>query len=123
MTKALGLACLLSLAFAVQASARCSVPLIRTFDNQTVDGRMTVSSGDPCFIRLRTSSGPIFSAAIVQRPSNGTVVIEAPHRIIYRSRPGYVGNDSFTYVRRGLAAINSAPIERTVRINVRVTAR
>jgi len=122
MTKALGLACLLSLAFAVEASARCSVPYIRTFNDQTVDGRMTVSSGDRCSIRLRHSSGPTFSAEIVQRPSNGTVVIEAPHRIIYRSRAGYVGNDTFTYARRGLST-NNAPVVRTVRISVRVTAR
>jgi len=83
---------------------------------------MTVSSGDRCSIRLRHSSGPTFSAEIVQRPSNGTVVIEAPHRIIYRSRAGYVGNDTFTYARRGLST-NNAPVVRTVRISVRVTAR
>ena len=122
MMKALSLAFLLSLAFAAEASARCSVPYIRTFNNQTVDGRMMVSSGDRCSIRLRTSSGPTYSAEIVQRPSNGTVVIEAPHRIIYRSRAGYVGNDTFTYARRG-RDINNTPIVRTVRISVRVTAR
>ena len=122
MMKALSLAFLLSLAFAAEASARCSVPYIRTFNNQTVDGRMMVSSGDRCSIRLRTSSGPTYSAEIVQRPSNGTVVIEAPHRIIYRSRAGYVGNDTFTYARRG-RDINNTPVVRTVRISVRVTAR
>ena len=122
MTKVMALACLLSLAFAAEASARCSVPRIATFNNQTVDGRMTVSSGDRCSIKLRSSSGPTHSAEIVQRPSNGTVVIEAPHRIIYRSRAGYVGNDTFTYARRGLD-INNTPVVRTVRVSVRVTAR
>ena len=85
MTKSLGLACFIVLALAAEASARCSVPTIATLGNQTVDGHMTVSSGDRCAIRLRHSPGPMHSAEIVQRPSNGTVVIEPPHRIIYRS--------------------------------------
>jgi len=122
MLKTIGLTCLMLFAWVADASARCSVPSIQTFNNQTVDGRLTVSSGDRCAIRLRHSFGPIHSAEIVQRPSNGTVVVEAPHRIVYRSRPGYVGNDSFTYARRGLDMRNN-PVVRTVRISVRVTAR
>jgi hypothetical protein len=122
MTRALGLGCLLSVAFAAAASARCSVPYIPTFNNQAVDGRMTVSSGDRCAIRLRHSSGPTHSAAIVQRPSHGTVVIEPLNRIVYRSRAGYAGNDSFTYARRGFD-FNNTPVVRTIRVSVRVTAR
>jgi hypothetical protein len=122
MLKTLGLAGLMLFAWAAEASARCSVPTFGTLGNQTVDGYMTVSSGDRCTIRLRASSGPTHTAEIVQRPSNGTVVIEPPHRIVYRSRPGYVGNDSFTYARRGLDTRNN-PSVRTVRISVRVTAR
>src|SRR5262245_47280095 len=119
MTKTLGLAGLMLCAWAADASALCSVPRISPFNNQTVHGRMTVSSGDRCTIRLRTSSGPTHSAAIVQRPSNGTVGIEPPHRIVYRSRAGYVGSDTFTYARRGFD-MNSNPVTRTVRIQVRV---
>jgi Bacterial Ig domain len=122
MTKSLGLVCIIMLALGAEASARCSVPIIATLGNQTVDGHMTVSSGDRCSIRMRHSAGPMHSAEIVQRPSNGTVVIEPPHRIVYRSRPGYVGNDSFTYARRGMDTRNN-PSVRTVRISVRVTAR
>jgi len=122
MTKTLGLAGLMLCAWAADASALCSVPRISTFNNQTVDGRMTVSSGDRCTIRLRTSSGPTHGAEIVQRPSNGTLGIEPPHRIVYRSRAGYVGSDSFTYARRGFD-INNTPVTRTVRIQVRVVAK
>jgi hypothetical protein len=122
MTKSLGLVCIIILALGAEASARCSVPYIREFNNQTVDGRMTVSSGDRCSIRLRNSTGPTFSAEIVQRPSNGTVIVEAPHRFIYRSRPGYVGNDTFTYARQGLDTRNNKAV-RTVRVQVTVTAR
>jgi hypothetical protein len=40
------LTCLLLMLLSAEALARCSVPYIRTFNNQTVDGRMMVSSGD-----------------------------------------------------------------------------
>jgi hypothetical protein len=122
MTKTFAAACLILIALAVDASARCSVPYIRTFNNQTVDGRMTVSSGDRCSIKLKRSTGPTFSVDIVQRPAHGTVVIEAPHRVIYRSRAGYVGSDAFTYARRGLDINNNKSV-RTVRVSVSVTAR
>jgi hypothetical protein len=50
MGKIFGAACLL-LAMAGSAGAsNCSVPTIRTLDNQTVDGYMTVKSGTRCFI-------------------------------------------------------------------------
>ena len=102
MTKALGLACLMLFALSAEVATRCSVPLIRTFNNQTVDGRMTVTSGDPCAIRLRYSGGPTYSAEIVERPSNGTATVDGSNRIVYRSWAGFVGNDAFTYARRGL---------------------
>ena len=122
MTKTPGFACLMLLAWATDAWALCSVPRFQFLGNQTVDAYMTVSSGDRCPIRLRTSSGPNHSTEVVQRPSNGTVAAEAPHRVVYRSRAGYVGSDTFTFAWRGLTTGNS-PIARTVRVNVRVTAR
>ena len=117
MNKALGLACLILLALNVEAAARCSVPLIHTFNNQTVDGRMTVTSGAPCSIRLRFSAGPTYSAEVVQRPSNGTATVDGRNRIVYRSRAGFVGNDAFTYARRG-ESIGGSAVVRTVRVAV-----
>jgi hypothetical protein len=88
MTKVLGFAGVILLALSVEAAARCSVPRIRTLNNQTVDGSMTVTSGAPCHIRLRNSLGPTYSAEIVQRPSNGTTNVDGRNRIVYRSRAG-----------------------------------
>ncbi len=122
MAKLMGLVVVVLLAWIAEASALCSVPRFNFLANQTVDAYMTVSSGDRCSIRMAISSGPNHSTEIVQRPSNGTVATEAPHRVIYRSRPGYVGNDIFVFAWRGLSNIN-APVVRTVRVNVRVTAR
>jgi Bacterial Ig domain len=119
-TTKMGLGCLLLMLLSVEAMARCSVPRIRTLNNQAVDGRMTVSSGDSCSIRLRRSGGPTYSASIVQRPSNGTATVDAQNRIVYRSRAGFVGHDAFTYARHG-ESIRGNAVTRTVRIAVTVT--
>jgi hypothetical protein len=81
---------------------------------------MTVSSGKRCFVRLILSAGPMHSAYIVQRPSHGTAAIASSNRIVYQSRSGFVGSDSFTYARRGESATGNA-ITRTVRVLVTVT--
>ena len=120
MTRMLGIASLLLVAWSVEAAARCSVPRIHTFNNQTVDGQMTVSSGAPCRIMLKHSAGPTYSAEIVQRPSHGTATVDGSNRIVYRSHPGFVGSDAFTYARRGESKGGDA-VTRTVRVSVNVT--
>ncbi len=122
MIKVLGVICLVLAAGSVDAAARCSVPRISTFDNETVNGRMTVSSGAECRIVMKHSRGPTYSAHIVDRPSHGTATVASGNRIVYRSRPGYVGSDSFAYARRGETHAG-APTTRTVRISVNVTSR
>jgi hypothetical protein len=117
--RTIGLVCLVLIACCAEASARCSVPYIRTFNNQAVDGHMTVNSGARCSIRLKHSSGPTYGAHIVQRASNGTVTVDGSNRIVYRSRAGYVGSDSFTYARTGESKVGNAAT-RTVRISVTV---
>jgi Bacterial Ig domain len=120
MTKVIALTCLVLMACGAQASARCSVPRIHMFYDQTVDGQMTVSSGARCAIKLKRSSGPTYGAHIVQRASNGTVAVDGSNNIVYRSRAGYVGSDSFTYARTGESRGGNA-VTRTVRISVTVT--
>jgi Big-like domain-containing protein len=120
MRKVLALTCLALLACCAEASARCSVPRIHTFNNQAVDGHMTVNSGARCSIKLKHSAGPTYGAHIVQRASNGTVTVDGRNRIVYRSRAGYVGSDSFTYARTGESRGGDA-VTRTVRVDVTVT--
>ena len=119
MTRVLGLAFAVLLAWSVEAAARCSVPLIQTFENQTVDGRMQADSGKPCRIRFRNSSGPMFSVEIMQRPVNGSVSVGEGNSVIYTSWAGYVGSDAFTYARRGQTRTGAAAM-RMVRIAVTV---
>src|SRR5437868_5420932 len=66
---------------------------------------MKVQSGKPCAIWFR-SSGPIHSVQIVKRPAHGTVSIGEVKKVIYQSRPGYMGPDSFTYAYVGRTANN-----------------
>jgi hypothetical protein len=120
MARALAVGFLLLLILGIDSALACSVPYIRTFNDQTVDGQMTARSGRPCSIRMRHSAGPTSGATIVQRPSSGTVTIGSGQRITYRSRPGFVGSDSFTYARHGLDRYNNR-VTRTIRVAVRVT--
>ena len=120
MKNALGLAFLMLLSLSVQAAARCSVPRIATFEHQTVDGQMRTDSGKPCKIRFGSSSGPMFSVDIVQRPSQGTVQVSSGNSIVYTSRAGFVGSDSFAYARRGQTR-GGSPAVRTIRVAVTVT--
>lgn len=114
------LACLAAvLACLGPAEARaCTVPFIPTFDNQTVDGSMTVRSGQRCYMWLQRSPGPMTSVVIVNRPANGTLST-AGQRIVYASRPGFVGRDSFTYARHGRDRYGNRSV-KTVRVAVTV---
>jgi hypothetical protein len=102
------------------AASRCEVPLIRSFDNQTVSGTMYAVSGKPCGIVIQYTGGPMHSAEVVQNASNGRATASG-QKITYISRTGFVGEDHFTYVRRGLNNRNE-PVVRTVNITVEVAA-
>jgi hypothetical protein len=120
MIKVLGLAGVLWFALGSQAAfAACAGGYMRILHNQTVDRVMTVRGGRSCGIRLRNSLGPTFGAEIVERPKHGTAAVHAPHRVVYTASTRYVGEDSFTYARKGLDTRN-VPVTMTVRVAVRV---
>jgi hypothetical protein len=118
MTRLLGLAFVLLLVLSAEAAARCFVPRFRTVSNGTVDIGIQASPAGSCRIRLVNSPGPMNGFVIAQRPSHGTVRID-PIFVFYRSNPGYVGSDSFTYQRSGLTRLG-APTVHTVRVAVTV---
>jgi hypothetical protein len=101
------------------ALAACAGGHARILANQTIDRVMTVRGGKSCAIRLSGSSGPTFGAEIMERPQHGTVAVQVPHRVVYTARAGYVGDDSFTYARKGLSTRN-APVTFAVGVAVRV---
>jgi hypothetical protein len=78
-------------------------------------------NGRPCSIIIAHTAGPIFTASLVGNASNGTVAVTG-QRVVYTSRAGFVGDDRFTYARRGLNTRNE-PIVRTVNVRVNVAAK
>jgi hypothetical protein len=99
-------------------ASTCSVRKFRTLDNQTANGNMYAVSGKPCGVTVVSSRGPVHGTRLVTPPGNGHVSIKG-NRVIYVSRPGYVGDDRFVYARDGMDAINR-PITRTVEMSVKV---
>jgi Big-like domain-containing protein len=119
VAKVFGVISFLLISLAAEPALACWVPWVRTFHDQTVDNTMTVQSGKRCSIIFR-SSGPTETHAIIQSPKHGTVQVGSIGRLTYRSQAGFVGSDSFVYVRRGRDTRNN-PSVRTVRIAVTVT--
>ena len=117
--KTLGLACLILFALCIDAGARCYAPATSLYDNQTVNRRMVVNSGNVCRLRFGRSLGPMYSVEIPQRPSHGTVQTDALHTVIYTAHHGFVGRDTFIYSRRGLTH-GGTPVTRSVRVLVTV---
>ena len=105
---------------AAQASRHCFVPFIRTLNNQTVPGTMYVMSGKRCSLVMLRSRGPTFITRLVAQAEHGHVSVEG-NRVVYVSRPGFVGSDHFVYLKAGLDTINR-PVSRTVEVSVNVTA-
>ena len=110
--------CVLSSIASASAAPQCSVPYIRLLGNQAVPGTMYASSGRPCSVVLLHSSGPIVTTEIVQKANNGSVVLSG-NRLTYTSRPGFVGDDRFTYARHGQSGANQ-PMVWTVDMTVHV---
>jgi hypothetical protein len=102
------------------AALACKVPRIKLLDNQTVTGSMFATSGRRCGIKVRSSRGTL-STAVVSNARNGTVVVSGAS-IAYTSRAGFVGDDEFTYARRGFNNLNQ-PVVRTVVVSVKVAPK
>lgn len=101
----------------VDAALACDMPW-NSFSSK-VNTWMKVQSGKPCEIWFRTS-GPIYDVQITKRPAHGTARIGDAKKVIYQSRSGYTGADSFTYVYSGRTSRN-VPIRSTVTFMVTVT--
>ena len=63
-------------------------------------GTIELSSGESCNLYLRTS-GEIESAAITQRPKNGSLRMVSAANVIYTPKPGYRGSDVFAVTLKG----------------------
>jgi hypothetical protein len=103
--------------FCADAALACDMPWMPF--SAKARSWMKVQSGKPCEIWFR-SSGPTHSVQITKRPAHGTVSIGSVNKVIYQSRPGYTGADSFTYVYSGRTSRN-VPRRSVVTFAVTVT--
>jgi hypothetical protein len=101
------------------ATARCESSSIIPRDNQTVTGKMIVKAGATCSALHGLSAGPMLSTVIAKRPVHGKATVRYSHNVVYLAPRGYTGPDTFTYIRRGLDALDR-PAVRTVNVVVAV---
>ena len=102
----------------VMAQSICSVPSIRRWPGQTVDGTMTVKAGRQCSIVMNNSEGGVLDTRIVQKASVGAVSVNG-QRIVYSAKSGYAGADQFAYQRDELNG-PAQDMVSTVRVAVTV---
>jgi len=75
------------------------------------------------WFQIARSLSPVHTIAITQRPSSGTATVDVNH-VRYRSRPGFVGNDTFTYAMHGRhSALGGSPSVWRVRVHVTVVPK
>jgi hypothetical protein len=119
MIKIAGFAFFLAVVSSDPAAALCSVPNIHLISGVTVTGYMSVTSGQGCLIRVNNSKGGSTSVDITKRPSNGTLEVRGLG-VRYVSRAGFVGKDSFGYLRHSLDHRNNKPDLFPVTVEVTV---
>jgi hypothetical protein len=103
---------------AAHAESKCYTPGFVSLLNQTVTAHMTAESGKACGIRLASTDGTVTGTSIAAAPKFGRAST-ASTRVIYTSKPGYVGRDVFTY-RRDLIDRYGAPARKLVIVEVDV---
>ena len=106
---------------ASRAASNCEIPPFGLIRDVTVTAAMYVTSGKRCTIGVANSAGGTLSHEITRHPSNGKVEINGLD-IRYTPRAGFVGKDSFSYVRHARDFTNNRPIQLPVNMNVTVAA-
>jgi hypothetical protein len=68
----------------------------------TAESRFTVKSGKAFTIFFGGGGTTAVSQTkITQNPTSGKVTVNG-HRVLYQTKPGFTGNDEFTYAREGV---------------------
>jgi len=99
-------------------AAPCAMGFSFNFGSDT-STTMLVPHDGRCWMSLHAGARSTFSAVSISAPArNGTAHAEGAGRIIYRSRRGYRGDDSFSFTVSGSGA--RGPGKTTVRVAVTV---
>lgn len=83
--------------------AQCAVqPWSLPYYGSNTSTSMTAGSGQPCQIYPSVGGGNIItSVTISAMPANGTASANGGDAVTYQSRPGFTGQDSFTFTISG----------------------
>lgn len=99
--------------------------LVPCIDSQS---HLDAGSGQPCGIKYGSPRGCTYSAcggsdlAVSVQARHGRVTLLGPYEIIYRSAPGYVGPDRFTFESTGeVMPVRGLIRRRTAHVSVDVT--
>jgi hypothetical protein len=119
---AMALTTLLATASFSHAAPSCQIPPFKMIQDVTVTGAMYVTSGKGCGVAVANSAGGVQSHEITRNPSNGKVEIDG-FIVRYTSRSGFVGKDSFSFIRHVLDHRTNRPMALPVDMDVTVTAQ
>ncbi len=100
-------------------SSLCFVPSIKLIAGVTMPGYMYVKAGKSCAIVPNNSFGGTSGVQISERPAHGSLEYYKLG-VRYTPRPGYVGRDSFGYIRHGLDGRTGRPVTFPVMVEVTV---
>ena len=98
----------------------CNIPYFKLIPDVEVTGHMYVKAGKSCSVQSVNGDGGNIDIVLRRRPANGQVQIVSPFRITYKPRPGFVGKDSFSYVRHARDYSNKSfalPVNMDVTVN------
>ena len=101
------------------ASAHAECAFVRFLFGSDAATSMQVGSGQPCHIGVRAGARSVFeSVRVSSQASNGTVSPSGQSGVVYRSKPGFRGADSFAFTVTGRGPSSSGPA--TIRVSVTV---
>jgi hypothetical protein len=87
---------------------------------QTVNVSRTLTGGGECRDRVLRSADPIYGSHIVTQPKHGTLTSTGKMSLAYRPKPGFVGQDSYSFQWVGK---KDGTTPSAVTVNITVTVR
>ena len=102
------------------AAPSCHVPPFKMIWDVTVTATMQVTAGKRCTIVINNSTGGTHAFTLTRHPANGTVEIDGL-KVRYTPKAGFVGKDSFSYIRHANNHRTNQPMKLPVEVDVTVT--
>jgi len=101
------------------APAECRMaPMLLRLDAQS-ETSLRATSGVPCTVAIQTGSATVEDLTVEKSPNYGGLVPRGRTGVVYRSMPGFKGDDDFTVALKGRLAAH----EGEMRIKAKVVVR